>query len=162
MSINFSSSATITQGEGSTTVLSSGTYGLLRAKNPSFAMYNGNAATVNTVVVYSNTEYDVTASCNQATGRFTAPAAGMYFFRYHQLVNFATAGEYRVYFRTNGLNSQPPRSILYKTTASTYTTIMTETLIQLAVNDYIEVFVELAPAALGADTNWSFFQGYKI
>ncbi len=161
MAINFNTGVSVTRTSGANAVFTSGTYGLLRATNPSFAMYNGNAATVNTVVTYSNTEFDVSSNCNASTGRFTAPLAGVYFFRYHQLVNYATAGEYRVYFRVNG-TGQPPRSILYKTTASTYTTIMTETIHSLAVNDYIEVFVELAPAALATDTNWSFFQGYKI
>lgn len=161
MAINFNTGVNITRTAGSNAVFTSGTYGLLRATNPSFAMYNGNAATVGTVVTYSNTEFDVTSSCNAGTGRFTAPVAGMYYFKYHQLVNYATAGEYRALFRVNAVG-QPPRSILYKTTASTYTTIMTETIHSLAVNDYVDVYIETAPAAMGADTNWSFFQGYKI
>lgn len=162
MAINFDTSATISRTASANTVLSSGTYGLLRASNPSFAMYNGNAATAGTVVTYSNTEYDVTSSCNATTGRFTAPLAGMYFFRYHQMVNYTTAGEYRVFFRINGSTGITPDSILYKPTASTYTSMINETLISLAVNDYVEVYINVAPSAMDTATNWSFFQGYKI
>lgn len=161
MAINFDTSATISRTASANTVLSSGTYGMLRSTNPSFAMYNGNAATAGTVVTYSNTEYDVTTSCNATTGRFTAPLAGTYFFRYHQLVNFTTAGEYRVYFRVNA-GGFSPDTILYKTTASTYSSMITESYVSLAVNDYVDVYINVAPAAMDTATNWSFFQGYKI
>lgn len=162
MAINFDTSATISRTASANTVLSSGTYGMLRATNPSFAMYNGNAATQGTVVTYSNTEYDVTSSCNASTGRFTAPLAGIYFFRYHQLVNFAASStEFRIFFRVNAA-SVAPDTIHYKTTASTYSSLITETYVSLAVNDYVDVYINYALSAMDTATNWSFFQGYKI
>lgn len=161
MTINFLSSTTITQGAGGTVALQSEQFGLKQSVIPAFAAYNANAATSGTVVTWGAVEFDTRSNFTPANGRFTASVAGYYFFKYHQLVNYATAGEYRAIFRVNG-NAQWGRSIFYKINSNVYTTIQVEARIYLNVGDYVDVYLEAAAAAMATDQGWSMFQGYRI
>lgn len=161
MSINFASSATLSQGAGSTVAIQSGTSGLRQVNIPAFAATDANAATQGTVVAWSTKSFDTKNNFSTSTGRFTATIAGTYYFKYHQLCNYATAGEYRINIRHNA-SAQWGRSIFYKSSASQYTTIQVEAKINLSVNDYVDCYVEQAPAAMAADVGWAFFQGYRL
>lgn len=162
MSINFANGVSVSIGEAGTTIaLQSGATGIYAPLNPAFAATGANAATVNTVVTWTTKEFDVLNNFSTSTHRFTASIAGNYFFKYHQLLNYETAGEYRVNFRKNTVG-QWGRSIYYKANSSAYTTIQVEAKIPLAVNDYVDVYIETAPAGFGADAGWNYFQGYMI
>lgn len=161
MSINFQNGVAISTSNSATLALQSGTQGLHAPRKPAFAAYGANAATVSTVVTWSTREFDVLNNFSTTTHRFTASVAGTYYFKYHQLMNYANAGEYRVNIRLNAVG-QWGRCIHYKPGGSTYTSIQVEAKIVMAINDYVDVFVEAAPAGLGADTGWNHFQGYMI
>jgi hypothetical protein len=160
MTINFLSSTTITQGAGGTVALQSEQFGLKQSVIPAFAAYNANDATSGTVVTWGAVEFDTCNNFTPANGRFTASVAGYYFFKYHQLVNYATAGEYRVNIRVNGAG-QWGRSIFYKINSNVFTTIQIEARIYLNVGDYVSVYIESAPAAMLTGQAWSMFQGYR-
>ncbi len=161
MSVNFATGVDVVNNTLGTSVLTGGSFGLRPVNNPAFAAYGANAATVNTVVTWASKEFDILNNFSTSTHRFTASVAGNYYFTYHQLLNYATAGEYRVVLRKNTV-AQWGRSIYYKANSSVYTTIQCEAKIPLAVNDYVDVYIETAPAGFAADTGWSFFQGYML
>ncbi len=160
MSIIFLNSTTVTQGAIPTTALLSDQFGLKQALIPAFAAYNGSAAGGGGVVTWSNVEFDTRGNFNASNGRFTVPVAGYYYFKYHQLVNYATAGEYRVNIRINGVG-QWGRSILYKNTSNSYTTLHSEARYYLNVGDYVDIYIEAASGVMATDSMWSFFQGYR-
>ncbi len=114
-----------------------------------------------TVVTWGGVEFDTRNNFTADNGRFTASVAGYYFFKYHQLVNYATAGEYRAIFRLNG-TAQWGRSIFYKINSNVFSTIQVEARIYLNVGDYVDVYIESAPAPMAADQGWGNFQGYRI
>ncbi len=159
--INFNTSSTLSLGAGSTVALQSDTFGLRQVNIPAFSVTGANAATQGTVVQWTTVSFDTKSNFSTGTGRFTASIAGTYYFVYHQLCNYATAGEYRVNIRHNA-SAQWGRCIFYKSAGSTYTTIQVEAKINLSVNDYVDAYIELAPAAMAADAGWAFFQGYRI
>jgi hypothetical protein len=161
MTINFSSGVVVSQGATPVVALQSDQFGLVKNQKAAFAAYNGNAAGGGSVVTWSVVEFDLRNNFTPANGRFTASIAGTYFFKYHQLMNYATAGEYRVNIRVNGAG-QWGRSIFYKIQSSAYATLQIEARITLNVGDYVDVYIESAAAVMATDSTWSFFQGYRI
>ena len=161
MTINFLASATITQGAGAVPAIQSDKFGLQQINRVGFAAHTANAATSGAIPTWTGVEFDLKNNFNAGTGKFTASIAGTYFFKYYQLVNHATAGEYRANLLLNG-NGITGRSIFYKINSNVHTTIQVEARVNLNVGDWVSAYIEVAPAAMAADAGWSFFQGYRI
>ena len=161
MSINFQNRVVLSTSDFATLALQSGSIGLHAPNKPAFSAYGANGATPGTVVSWSTREFDVLNNLSTTTNRFTASVAGVYYFKYHQLLNYTTVGEYWVNIRLNGTR-QWGRSIFRKTVANTYSTIQVEAKIPMAVNDYVDCYVETAPTALSPESEWNHFQGYMI
>lgn len=161
MSINFQNGVVLSTSDFATLALQSGSFGLHAPNKPAFSAYGANAANTGTVVSWSTREFDVLNNLSTTTNRFTASVAGVYYFKYHQLLNYFYRGEYRINIRLNGA-SQWGRSIFHKVTAPAHTTIQVEAKIPMAVNDYVDCYVESAYAALDPAAGWNHFQGYMI
>lgn len=162
MSIIFSSNVVVSQGATPVVALQSDQFGLIQNQKPAFAACNANAAASGTVVTWNTVEFDLKNNFTPDNGRFTASVAGVYFFKYFQLIPYATAGEYRANIRVNGAG-QWGRSILYKANSSVWFTLQVESRLTLNVGDYVDIYIEGAPAALTAEAAiFSFFQGYRV
>ena len=110
-----------------------------------------------TQIFNRGTKYDST------NGRFTAPIAGIYHFKFNHLTSAAAgSGRYDVVFYKNGGGYQGTRTILEKDETSTYRTVNTEAIIQLAVNDYVQVHYAIGPTALWPDNSYGEFSGFLI
>lgn len=161
MSINFQNGVLLSTSDSATIALQSGSFGMHAPGKPAFAVYGANAATNSTVVKWSTIEFDVLNNFSTTTNRFTASVAGVYYFKYHQLLNYTNYAEFRVNIRLNGVG-QWGSSIHYKLFSNTYITIQVEAKIPMAVNDYVDCYTEMAPAALSPDLGGNHFQGYMI
>lgn len=116
-----------------------------------------NVIPTGTQIFNRGTKYD------SATGRFTAPIAGIYHFKFNHLTSAAAgSGRYDVQFLKNGSIYFGSRTILEKDETSTYRTINTEAIIQLAVNDYVQVNYVIGPTALWPDNSYGQFSGFLI
>ena len=69
--------------------------------NPCFRAYGTPSTASGNVSIWSNVLYNIGSHYTQATGRFTAPIAGRYFFAYSNIGN-NNATVYRYYPRING------------------------------------------------------------
>jgi hypothetical protein len=109
----------------------------------------GNKITFNYIGVNTN-------SCwSSANNRFTAPVSGRYFFT-HSILNTGTSPLYLLY-RKNGTTmnmGEYPRSY----TGVQYESNTASGIIQLAANDYIEMWVDTG----GVHGFHNFFSGYLI
>jgi hypothetical protein len=161
MAINFASQVSLTI--SNVLVLSSNSSGVVTTPlQPSFCAPSGTATTVGSIVIPSTTTFNVGNCYNTANGRFTAPIAGIYHFRWHQLGPNAGSGRHDAGFYKNGALYNGTRFILNRETASTFESIHIESHIQLAVNDYVQVVYLTGPGALWADNGYGTFNGYLI
>ena len=129
---------------------------------PAFAAPSGTATAVGSQVIPNAVTFNIGNCYNVTTGRFTAPIAGEYHFRWHQLCPNAGSGRHDAAFYKNGALYPGSRFILHRETASTFETLRIESHIQLAVNDYVQVFYLTGPGALWLDNNYGVFCGYLI
>ena len=145
MALNFAGATTLTA--AGVAVASLDASGVLSVPNrPICWLAAGTTAyDVGSDIILSVVGYNVGNCYNTSNGRFTAPIAG----------------EYRAIFRLNG-TGQWGRSIFYKINSNVFSTIQVEARIYLNVGDYVDVYIESAPAAMAADQGWSIFQGYRI
>ncbi len=166
MSINFGTQVNVTQATDSQPALSSDQFGLRTPKhNAAFAALDAAAVAANQVVTYYVVEFDLNNNFNAGTGRFTAPVAGNYFFKYYQLMTYASSaqGEYRIGFRYNGTLINYARTIDQKGEGNAWQTLQLEAVVKMQAGDYLEVFFISGPAALARDAaQYSAFQGYRL
>ena len=161
MAVNFASQVSLTI--SSTAVLNASSTGAVTTPlQPSFCAPSGPATAVGAVVIPASTTFNIGNCYNTANGRFTAPIAGIYHFRWHQLGPNAGSGRHDAAFYKNGVIYAGTRFILNRETASTFESIRIESHIQLAVNDYVQVLYLTGPGALWADNGYGTFNGYLI
>mgnify|MGYP006282352729 CR=1 FL=1 len=161
MAIDFSSQAAVSLG-GSTklTVDTNGSF--LVPAQYTFNVMSGAATAAGADVIAAGTQLFNIGSCyNSTNGRFTAPIAGIYFVRFHQLAQNATTGEFRTAIYLNGAGYGGLRFITYKAAAAWWT-LIAEGYVKLAVNDYITVRYESGGAALYTDSNYASFSGHYV
>jgi len=98
---------------------------------------------------------------NLTNGRFTAPATGTYYFRWNQLAQSASIGEYRTALYVNNTEYGGLRFITNKTAAG-WLSLIAEGHIYLTKDDYVTVRYESGPAALYTDDRYGSFSGHFI
>lgn len=91
-----------------------------------------------------------------STGRFTAPVAGMYFFSASLTNSDNSTGPY-IQIRKNGTSAVS--AISY---ATSYNGAACSTVLQLAVNDYVDVFFGAFNMNGAIDLNYSSFCGFLV
>jgi hypothetical protein len=129
--------------------------------HPVCAGQNGNGPAQGADVIFGTMLVNIGNCYNTANGRFTAPIAGKYFFRYHQLAPNANAGEYRTALYLNGAAYGGLRFIMVKP-ANTWWSLIAEGHIAMAVNDYVTVRFESGAANLYTDGNYNSFSAHLV
>ncbi len=105
------------------------------------------------------TEYNDTGSCwDQTNQRFTAPAAGKYFFALTGSSAYSS-GYFFSKLTTNGSTSAVAGAFHYPTQSSGYTPFTITLVISLSANDYVEVMRDNNYQVTMYNTN---FSGYLI
>lgn len=161
MALNFESQAIMSI--NATPVIDINSNGKVRTPlQPSFYAQSGPATAVGAVVIATPTVFNIGNGYNVANGRFTAPVAGIYHFRWHQLAPNAGSGRQDAALYKNGAIYAGSRFIMQRDTASTFETMNVEVHIQLAVNDYVQIYYLTGPAALWADNGFGSFSGHLI
>ena len=128
---------------------------------PSFDAYSPAKTSQNNVVVFGATRHNVGNHYNTSNGRFTAPVAGRYLFRFSLLMGspWSASGYVRILWRVNGT-----ASVSYGDTLtdggghSQYMGVQDTFIVNLNANDYIEVWndgpIQTYGTSYGAFAGW--------
>lgn len=124
---------------------------ILTPARPAFRARNDASSSTGVTgsIVFNVEDYDIGSNYDTSNGRFTAPVAGIYYFCFDALVvndaannPLASGQSTRVSFYKNGAEfTGSQRAYNRIDSATQYNTIYRIDLIQLAVNDYVTVFV---------------------
>lgn len=163
MAIDFGTSSSLTEA-GTTTLLGISSAGhITKPLQPAFNAFGVTGTTQGNYVIFPSVQFDRTSSYNTSNGRFTAPVAGRYYFYYQQITN-AVAGEYRAVFYKNAA-WYSGSNYIFVAGAAQYMSLYCSQHIDLAVNDYVNVLLITAPAAMYAgagDVAYGQFSGHLI
>lgn len=142
-----------------TTIRSINSNGIHSVPNvPAFSVYTSGQGTQSGNLVYTSTNNNNGGYMNLATGLFTAPVAGHYYFNYHAFVDTNAGGNTTVTFQKNG--SQVPSRIYNDENSTAYGPgISLSIVVYLAVNDNVRV--NITGAGMHGSDN-SFFKGFLI
>jgi hypothetical protein len=128
--------------------------GFFNPTQPSLHVASGHGAGAGDIVPATALQFNVGSHYNTSNGRFTAPVAGVYFFRFHQLAPYVNTGEYRTAIYMNGAAYGGSRFINHKS-LQTWRCLFTSGFVNMAVNDYVTIRYESGPAALYTDSNYA-------
>jgi C1q domain len=117
----------------------------------------GSGATVLYNVIYDNNG----SYYNSSTGKFTAPVAGRYFFRFHQLNQNGATGDLRMAIVKNGSTVNGANYIIYKGSAY-WQTQQGSITCTLAAGDAVWMINSQDSSTLYLDSGYNSFQGYLI
>jgi C1q domain len=130
--------------------------------HPMFIANAGNGAAPGADVVnWGTVTVNRNNNFNASNGRFTATISGIYYFKYNQLADNASAGEYRVALYKNGAGFSGLRFI-YQKGASSWFTLQAHGQVFLNVGDYVTCRYESGPASLYTDGAYIDFCGHLI
>lgn len=124
-----------------------------------FARHNNSSATVGKVI-FPTVEYNAGSGYDPVTGLFTAPVAGVYYFRAFTLTSNAEGGEIRFALYKNG-GTSTIRTITIKPASSWWTT-SAEGIFSLSVGDTVQAYVEQIAGTLYGDPGYNGFMGSLI
>lgn len=161
MAIDFSGASTLTKNV-STTILGLSTTGITKPLQPVFNAGGVTGTTSGNYVVFPSTQFNIGSGYNVSNGRFTAPVAGVYYFKFQHITN-AIVGEYRFGYYKNTVLYSGSITIIQINTAA-FSSVTATQHIQLAVSDYVNVLYVSGPAAMyaAADSAYGQFSGYLV
>lgn len=139
--------------------------GIIKSSIPSWSVYmlNGSAIGSGSVVTYNaSTVSTENITINAGTGRVTCTIAGRYFVSFAAFADNNAAIEIEIWLRKNGVNLV--RCYAQSKVANQWgPSLIIRTLVDLAVNDYLDVFVTNLGngASLHLNENM-YFMGYMI
>ena len=135
---------------------------------PSFSVYRATSTqtftqNTNTKTQFNTELYDTDSAFDSTTNyRFTVPSgkAGKYFFHAQVADGNATSNTWEIHFFKNGSDVQYYRNV----TGTNYGTVSISTVLDLAVSDYVEVFMYSGAASPICDygVKITYFQGFKL
>ena len=135
-----------------------GTYEL--KQKPSFDVASTAGVTASAVQSFNTVYFNNGGWFSTATGRFTAPVAGAYFFTCSSIKSAASATTTpRLYLRKNGVIQYNSRHYRMSE-GSSYGDGSCSWLLELNINDYVEVWV--GAAASHASTQYTWFNGFLL
>lgn len=157
---------------GATTLLSTGASPTSRLNHsagyvtqPSYVAFHARMTTgtvgTGSNITFNVADFNVGSGYSTGTGRFTAPVAGYYHIRASIYIP-TTAGDYRTYLFRNG-GVEPRRQVIYYSPSfGTNHSLYVESIIYLALSDYMQVHFT-GPASLTAEsTGMINFSGHLI
>lgn len=132
------------------------------SSQPAFTAYNAtaNVVGITTLIVWTNTELNRGGHYNTATGRFTAPVAGVYFFSYRVLTAAGVATQPRLAKNGNWIEG----ATAYSNPASgIYAHMSIDVAIQCSAGDYITCGILNSGGEVHTGPNYnSGFSGFLI
>lgn len=131
-----------------------------------FSIYRNSALVASvsawTLLTYDTTTFDTGSNVSLGTGRFTAPVAGFYFFNTYVNIASNSTTVLGVSFYKNGAQIAQPYNLNF-TSANATTSMPGGTLLQLAANDYVQVYYYSNGAgALTTGAIFNSFQGFLV
>ena len=109
-------------------------------------------------ITFDAEDFDIGSNYSTSTGRFTAPVAGTYWIGAH--LNSATPNRFLTYIYKNG--------VAFRRLGDAFNTVISTqnvgNIVELAANDYVELYVNSSGAALsvGSGSDSCRFQGFLV
>ena len=118
------------------------------------------------IIVFNNIQSNIGNAYSGADGRFTAPVAGTYSFSFFGLACQASGAAHTGstgttgFFYKNGSDSGYGR--IQVTNVAGYSNIAATAVITLAINDYIQIFIQSGAVLSAEVANYNQFNGHLI
>ena len=118
------------------------------------------------IIVFNNIQSNIGNAYSGADGRFTAPVAGTYSFSFFGLACQASGAAHTGstgttgFFYKNGSDSGYGR--IQVTNVAGYSNIAATAVITLAINDYIQIFIESGAVLSAEVANYNHFNGHLV
>ena len=118
------------------------------------------------IIVFNNIQSNIGNAYSGADGRFTAPVAGTYSFSFFGLACQASGAAHTGstgttgFFYKNGSDSGYGR--IQVTNVAGYSNIAATAVITLAINDYIQIFIQSGAVLTAEVANYNQFNGHLI